>query len=101
MHQVIMNLCANAGYAMRENGGLLEIALEEIVLDSNLIETTELEPGRYQRLLISDTGHGMDAETKKKIFEPYFTTKKEGEGTGMGLSLVHGIVKSHNGEDYC
>lgn len=98
MHQVIMNLCANAGYAMRENGGLLEISLDEIELDADLIGTKELEPGRYQRLLIHDNGHGMDAETQKKIFEPYFTTKKQGEGTGMGLSLVHGIVKSHNGE---
>ena len=98
MHQVIMNLCANAGYAMREKGGLLEIALEEIMLDPDHFKTEDLEPGRYQRLSISDTGHGMDAETKKKIFEPYFTTKKEGEGTGMGLSLVHGIIKSHNGE---
>ncbi|MCU0289936.1 MAG: response regulator [Acidobacteria bacterium] len=98
MLQVIMNLCANAGYAMRENGGILEIALEEIVLNTNLIDMKELEPGKYQRLLISDTGYGMDIETKKKIFEPYFTTKKEGEGTGMGLSLVQGIVKSHNGE---
>lgn len=98
MHQVIMNLCANAGYAMREKGGLLEIALEEIILDPVLFNTKELEPGRYQRLSIKDTGNGMDAETKSKIFEPYFTTKKEGEGTGIGLSLVHGIVKSHKGE---
>lgn len=98
LHQVIMNLCTNAGHAMRENGGILEITLEEIALEADTIKGKELEPGFYQRLSISDTGHGMDAETQRRIFDPYFTTKKEGEGTGMGLSVAHGIIKSHKGE---
>jgi PAS domain S-box-containing protein len=98
LHQVMMNLCTNAGHAMRENGGLLEITLEEIALEADAIKGKELEPGFYQRLTVSDTGHGMDAETQRRIFDPYFTTKKEGEGTGMGLSVAHGIIKSHKGE---
>ncbi|MDQ1350245.1 MAG: hypothetical protein QG657_546 [Acidobacteriota bacterium] len=98
LHQLIMNLCTNAGHAMRENGGLLEIILDEMALDADAVKGKELEPGWYQRLSVSDTGHGMDGETKRRIFDPYFTTKKEGEGTGMGLSVVHGIIKSHKGE---
>ncbi len=98
LHQVMMNLCTNAGHAMRENGGLLEITLEEIALEADAIKGKELEPGFYQRLTVSDTGHGMNVETQRRIFDPYFTTKKEGEGTGMGLSVAHGIIKSHKGE---
>ncbi|MCK4760957.1 MAG: PAS domain S-box protein [Candidatus Aminicenantes bacterium] len=98
IHQVIMNICTNAAHAMREKGGLLEIALKEIKLDPDSIKSKELTPGRYQQLTISDTGHGMTPETISRIFEPYFTTKEKGEGTGMGLAVVHGIVKNHGGE---
>lgn len=98
IHQVIMNLCTNAGHAMRESGGLLEITLKEVELQNGDVAGKELEPGMYQRLSIRDTGHGMDKQTIARIFEPYFTTKNQEEGTGMGLAVVHGIVKSHHGE---
>lgn len=98
IHQVIMNICTNAAHAMREAGGILEIALKEIELNPLSIKSKHLEPGIYQQLTVSDTGHGMTGEIKKRIFEPYFTTKRKGEGTGMGLAVVHGIVKNHGGE---
>jgi len=97
IHQVIMNLCVNAGHAMRESGGTLHIALKEIRLEVDNFSST-LTSGDYLQLSVTDTGHGMTAEVMDRIFEPYFTTKKTGEGTGMGLSVVHGIVKSHGGE---
>lgn len=98
MHQVIMNLCANASYAMRDKGGVLEVVLKEIEVGSEIIERIALHSGRYQQLTISDTGHGIPEEIKSRIFEPYYSTKKVGEGTGMGLAVVHGIIKSHEGE---
>ncbi|UCH94329.1 MAG: PAS domain S-box protein [Candidatus Aminicenantes bacterium] len=98
IHQVIMNLCTNAAHAMSEQGGTLEILLKEIHLDPRDIGVKNLQPGRYQQLTISDTGHGMIPEVMNRIFEPYFTTKAKGEGTGMGLALAHGIIKSHGGE---
>ncbi len=98
IHQVIMNLCTNAAHAMRDTGGMMEIALKEVEIDADSTEQGELEPGIYQQLTVRDTGHGMDAEIKRRIFEPYFTTKKVGEGTGMGLAVVHGIIKAHRGE---
>ena len=98
IHQVMMNLCTNAAYAMRENGGILEISLKEIDLDPDSIGSKNLEPGRYQQLSVSDTGTGIPPEIINRIFEPYFTTKKPGEGSGMGLAVVYGIVRSHGGE---
>ncbi len=98
IHQVIMNICINAAHAMREQGGILEISLKEIDLQPGTFDLGNIEPGKYQQLTIKDTGHGMEAETVKRIFDPYFTTKETGEGTGMGLAVVHGIVKSHGGE---
>jgi signal transduction histidine kinase/CheY-like chemotaxis protein len=98
INQVIMNLCTNAAHAMREKGGILEIALREIDLDPDILDVKDLAPGRYQQLSISDTGHGITPGIKDRIFEPYFTTKKTGEGTGMGLAMVYGIVKGHSGE---
>ncbi|MCF7886752.1 MAG: response regulator [Candidatus Marinimicrobia bacterium] len=96
IHQVIMNLCTNAYQAMETKGGILNIALETIHIDSkNSRKYIDLEEGKYIKLVISDNGPGMDKETKKHIFEPFYTTKEE--GTGMGLAVVHGIVKSHNG----
>jgi signal transduction histidine kinase/ActR/RegA family two-component response regulator len=94
IHQVIMNLCTNAYHAMRETGGVLSIDLAE--WDGE--RPPALPPGRYLRISVSDTGHGMDAATCRHIFEPYFTTKPAGEGTGMGLSVVYGVVKGHGGE---
>jgi PAS domain S-box-containing protein len=98
IHQVIMNLCTNAAHAMRENGGILEVTLKTVKADAGGKEIKEVKPGDYQELTVSDTGHGMDEVTMKRIFDPYFTTKKVGEGTGMGLAMVHGIVKDHGGE---
>ncbi len=98
IYQVMMNLCTNAYHAMREKGGILEVALTEVNIDSpDLIPNLDLNPGTYLRLAVSDTGHGMDRAVVERIFDPYFTTKGPGEGTGLGLSVVHGIVRSHDG----
>jgi PAS domain S-box-containing protein len=99
IHQIMMNLGTNALHAMREKGGILEVSLEEVVLDAETVETYhDIIPGPYLKLTVSDTGHGMTPEVIKRIFEPYFTTKKTGEGTGMGLAVIHGIVKSYGGD---
>jgi len=99
IHQILMNLCANAAHAMRESGGMLEVSLAEVEIRAGeLAAYLNMTPGAYVRLSVSDTGHGMPGDVLERIFEPYFTTKKEGEGTGMGLSVVHGIIKSHNGD---
>jgi PAS domain S-box-containing protein len=99
IHQVIMNLCTNAYHAMRESGGTLGVSLATVILEeADLINLVNLKPGQYIRLTINDTGHGMSKELLSKIFEPYFTTKAQGEGTGLGLSVVHGIVTSLGGE---
>lgn len=98
IHQVLMNICANAGHAMQEKGGTLGISLNNVDLDSDFMaEHPEIKPGPYLQLTISDTGHGMLPEVLERIFDPFFTTKEKGKGTGMGLAVVHGIVKSHNG----
>lgn len=97
LHQVIMNVCKNAAYAMKEDGGILKVSLREFNVDPAGSDALTIKPGRYQRISISDTGQGMDEETKRRIFEPYFTTKRVGEGSGLGLSVAHGIVKNHGG----
>jgi len=98
IHQVIMNLCTNAGHAIQENGGLLEVSLSDVALDADFVKDHPgMNPGKYVVLTVSDTGHGMSPEVIERIFDPFFSTKKKGEGTGMGLSVVHGIVKSHGG----
>ena len=97
IHQVIMNLCTNSYHAMRETGGILALSLDEVMLEEGEYVQSDIPRGRYLKLDVSDTGCGMDERVKEKIFEPYFTTKKHGEGTGMGLAVVHGIIKSHNG----
>jgi CheY-like chemotaxis protein len=94
IHQVIMNLCTNAYHAMREKGGILEISLDEVKISN---DSSGRDSGSYLQLAVSDTGNGMDPATIKKIFDPYFTTKPRGEGTGLGLSVVHGIMKRHKG----
>ena len=101
IHQVLMNLCSNAGHAMRKKGGLLEVSLENVEFDSDFINRhPEIEHGPYLQLTVTDTGHGMPPEVLDRIFDPFFSTKKTGEGTGLGLSMVHGIVKSHGGTIY-
>jgi len=95
IHQVIMNLCTNAAHAMKDKGGIMEVRLNNETVEPGLYK--ELKAGPHLRLSISDTGHGIKQEMIDKIFEPFFTTKKAEEGTGMGLAVVHGIVKSHNG----
>ncbi len=98
LHQVVMNLGTNAAQAMGASGGVLGVVAERIVLDFRLVAgATEIAPGEYARLTISDTGHGMDATTLERIFDPFFTTKEPGQGTGLGLSVAHGILKSHGG----
>ncbi len=98
IHQIIMNLCANAYHAMKEEGGILEVSLYcAEITESDYMQKLDLEPGHYVKLSVSDTGHGMDKGTLGRIFEPYFTTKKKDDGTGLGLSVVHGIVKSCKG----
>ncbi len=98
IHQVLVNLCVNAAHAMRDTGGVLDIELVEVeVGGQEASEHLDFQPGSYVRLTVSDTGRGMDRSTVERIFEPFFTTKGPGEGTGMGLAVVHGIVKSHGG----
>ena len=98
IHQVIMNLCTNAYHAMRETGGVLEVGLKEMTLDSEMMrQYPDLVPGNYVRLTVSDTGCGMTPEVVSRIFDPYYTTKIEDEGTGLGLAVVHGIVTNHGG----
>jgi len=93
IHQVVMNLCTNAYHAMRDKGGLLGVTLETVELGpADVTNKIALKPGNYVRFSVSDTGSGIAPEILDRIFEPYFTTKKQGEGTGLGLSVVHGIV---------
>jgi two-component system, cell cycle sensor histidine kinase and response regulator CckA len=98
IHQVLMNLCTNASYAMRDKGGALEVSLKEVDYRSSaLLQNYDMKPGRCVQLTVSDTGCGMDKNVLKRIFDPFYTTKGPGEGTGMGLAMVHGTVKSHGG----
>ncbi|MGH7997050.1 MAG: hybrid sensor histidine kinase/response regulator [Opitutaceae bacterium] len=98
LNQVLLNLGSNAAYAMRSGSGTLGIELAPVGM--NAIQAAahgNLPAGRYLRVSVSDTGHGMDEDTRKRIFDPFFTTKAVGEGTGLGLAIVHGIVRSHGG----
>ena len=99
LHQVFVNLCTNAGYAMKEKGGLLEIGMQETLINAEgLLPGQTLPTGHYAMLTVRDTGAGIPAENLGRIFEPYFTTKEKGEGTGLGLAVAHGIVKDLGGE---
>ena len=97
--QVMINLGTNAGYAMREKGGELDVRLirEDLGEEEARKVSPDLSAGPYVRIVVRDTGTGMDEHTQQRIFEPFFTTKKREEGTGLGLSVVHGIVKEHKG----
>jgi PAS domain S-box-containing protein len=98
MHQVLMNLCTNAEHAMRATSGVLEVHLEPVEVTPDLAAVLSgLTVGPYLRLTVQDTGHGIAPEVLEHIFEPFFTTKGVGEGTGMGLAVVHGIITSHGG----
>lgn len=98
LHQVLVNLCTNAFHAMEAGGGVLTITLEQVVIEPALAQLYPiLQQTAYARLTVSDTGIGMDSTTLERIFEPFFTTKSVDRGTGLGLSVAHGIVRSHDG----
>jgi len=98
IHQVLMNLCTNAAHAMGKKGGVLEINVtEEDLRGTDIVSHAELKEGPHLRLEVRDTGHGIDATIMDRIFDPFFTTKGPGEGTGLGLSVVYGIIKNLNG----
>ncbi|SHO49069.1 PAS domain S-box-containing protein [Desulfopila aestuarii DSM 18488] len=97
IHQVILNLCTNAFHALREKGGLLRIQLADAVLDQEKSGVMNIPQGNYVKMTISDTGHGIDASIIDNIFDPFFSTKDITEGTGLGLAVVHGIIKGHKG----
>ena len=98
IQQLIMNLCVNAGQAMKERGGVLQIGLTPIDVEPHFaFAHPGLTEGPHVRLTVSDTGCGMDRATQERIFEPFFTSKPTGEGTGLGLAVVHGVIKKHDG----
>lgn len=97
LHQVIMNLATNAFHAVESAGGRIDFILKETALDGDSCAGLDLEPGRYARLSVEDNGVGMDRDVIDKIFDPYFSTKGVGKGTGLGLAVVYGIVKEHRG----
>jgi len=98
IHQIVMNLCTNAKHAMANAGGVLEVGLSDVQIDEDQVSPrVDLISGKFIKLTVSDTGHGVPLEVQNKIFDPFFTTKKRGEGTGMGLSVTHGIVKQYGG----
>jgi PAS domain S-box-containing protein len=102
IHQIVINLCTNAFHAMEKNGGTLTVSLHRKVLsqDDPAIKNL-MQPGRYVQLSIKDIGTGIAPEILEKIYDPYFTTKESGKGTGMGLAMVHGIVQSSGGSTIC
>lgn len=98
IHQVFMNLCTNAAQAMHEKGGILSVSVK--VMEAGTADRKEypdLKPGRYIALVVQDTGHGMTPQVMERIFDPFFTTRDVGEGTGMGLAVIHEIISSHDG----
>ena len=98
INQVVINICANAAHAMREKGGRLDITTARVILDPDTAsQSGELSPGHYLSLTFSDTGPGIPPDIRDRIFEPYFTTRAIGEGSGMGLAVVHGIVTDYGG----
>jgi CheY-like chemotaxis protein len=98
IHQVLTNLGTNAWHAMKDKPGWIQVTLEKVLVDeAHAALQKKLRPGVYARLSVSDTGCGMDQRTIQKIFDPFFTTKPPGEGTGLGLSVVHGIMNAHDG----
>ncbi|MFA6499967.1 MAG: response regulator [Desulfurivibrionaceae bacterium] len=98
IHQIILNLCTNASHAMEAKGGTLSVLLENTALEEEEAQAQGLAAGDYVLLVVSDTGEGMGQEVLARIFEPYFTTKEQGKGAGMGLAIVHGLVKGAGGK---
>jgi PAS domain S-box-containing protein len=98
LQQLILNLCTNAGHAMRDQAGILEVSLHEVAVETvRPLDSGELAPGRYVKLVVEDTGHGIDPSIRHRIFDPYFTTKPTANSSGLGLSTVHGVVMNCNG----
>jgi PAS domain S-box-containing protein len=98
IHQMIVNLCTNAADAMDDEGGVMTVTLEQITLRAGKIpDNLPLSPGKYAKLTVADSGPGMDADTFNRVYEPFFTTKGPNKGTGLGLAVVHGFVKSYGG----
>jgi len=98
IHQVAMNVITNAFHAVEANGGKISVQLKETVPSDDEAIGKHIEGGRYVILSISDSGHGISRDLMTKIFDPYFTTKEQGKGTGLGLAVAHGIVKAHKGD---
>ena len=102
IHQITMNLCTNAYHAMEETGGTLSISLKRKSLSPQDVKgIPDGQPGDFLQLTVKDTGQGIEPQIKDRIFEPYFTTKATGKGTGMGLAIIHGIIKSYQGFILC
>lgn len=98
IHQIMMNICTNAAHAMSNDGGILSVGLSTVEVGQDpIFHMDEIQNGSYAKISVSDTGHGIPKEYIDRIFDPYFTTKEVGQGSGIGLSVVHGIVKSNNG----
>lgn len=98
IHQILMNLCTNAAHSMHDMGGVLEVSLASVSLGKeSMPHNTELAPGPYVGLTVKDTGHGIDSSIMDRIFDPFFSTKEQGVGTGLGLAVVHGIVNTLGG----
>ena len=98
VHQIIMNLATNANDAMSNNGGILTVTLKQVKFEREHVHSMNLVPGNYARLCVSDTGSGIEKNQLDKIFDPYFTTKETGRGTGLGLAVVQGIVRQSHGD---
>jgi two-component system, cell cycle sensor histidine kinase and response regulator CckA len=98
IHQIVMNLCTNAYYAMKSIGGALNVDLTAVTIQDHDVKSfPEMNPGHYLKLSVADKGCGIPKEIVKRIFDPFFTTKPTGEGSGLGLSTIHGIIKGHGG----
>jgi len=98
LHQVLMNLCSNSGHAMMDQGGVLEVTLDSTLLNSqSVFSKTGLSPGLYMKLQVKDTGTGISPDIIDRIFDPFFSTKAPGQGTGLGLSFVHSIIRDLGG----
>ncbi len=98
VHQVLMNLCTNAAQAMAEKGGVLDVSLGNLeITAASRLRYPDVPSGTYLALAVKDTGHGIPPEIMERIFDPFFTTRDVGEGTGMGLSVIHGIITAHRG----
>ena len=100
IHQVLMNLCTNAAHAIEDDGGVLRVALENVEVgpEWEIMNDADFPSGSYLRISVSDNGEGIPPENLNRVFDPFFTSKEQGKGTGMGLAVVHGIVQAHNGK---